>query len=47
MHLGTSSVKGSFTDGPSANFGTNGQQLSTEQGPVLQLLSMLDTPANI
>lgn len=29
-------VKGSFTDGPSANFSTNDQQLSTEQGRALQ-----------
>lgn len=36
MHLGTNSVKGSFTDGPSANFSTNDQQLSTEQGCALQ-----------
>lgn len=38
VHLGVSSVEGSFTDGPSANFSTNDQQLSTEQGLLCSLV---------
>ena len=50
MLLRASSFKGSFIDGPLANFSTNEQQLSTAQGSrghgLQKQVSMLDAPAN-